>query len=123
MGAEKHGAEETQEQEAAQEHGSEQAPQDQQEVTAKRCPLDAHEFIRRFLMHVLPKGFAKIRHYGILASRGKAERMALCKRLTGTPARERAKVDPAAIVERMVGRPPGTCARYGCKLVMGPLPC
>jgi hypothetical protein len=37
----------------------------------KITSLDAPEFIRRFLMHVLPKGFAKIRHYGILASRDK----------------------------------------------------
>ena len=89
----------------------------------KRCTLDASEFIRRFLMHVLPKGFAKIRHYGILASRGKTERMALCKRLTGTPIRERVAIGPAAIVERMIGRPPGTCAKCGCKLVAGPLLC
>ena len=89
----------------------------------KRCSLAADEFIRRFLTHVLPKGFAKVRHYGILASRGKTERMALCKRLTGTPIRERAKVDAAAIVERMIGRPPGTCAKCGCKLVAGPLLC
>jgi hypothetical protein len=30
--------------------------------------LSAHEFIRRFLLHVLPKGFHRIRHYGLLAS-------------------------------------------------------
>ena len=32
----------------------------------KLCSLDAHEFIRRFLQHVLPKGFVKVRHYGLL---------------------------------------------------------
>ena len=42
------------------------------------------EFIRRFLMHVLPKGFRKIRHYGILASRDKLARISLCKKLTQT---------------------------------------
>ena len=89
----------------------------------KRTSLDALEFIRLLLMHVLPKGFAKVRHYGILASRGKSGRMALCRRLTGTPARERAAVDPAALVERMIGRPPGTCASCGCKLVARPLLC
>jgi hypothetical protein len=30
--------------------------------------LDAHEFMRRFLLHVLPRGFHRIRHYGLLAS-------------------------------------------------------
>jgi hypothetical protein len=33
----------------------------------KRMTLDAHEFIRRFLLHVLPHGFVRIRHYGFLA--------------------------------------------------------
>ena len=33
----------------------------------KRMTLDAHEFIRRFLLHVLPGGFQRIRHYGFLA--------------------------------------------------------
>jgi hypothetical protein len=32
--------------------------------------LSADEFIRRFLLHVLPKGFYRIRHYGLLASAG-----------------------------------------------------
>jgi hypothetical protein len=35
-------------------------------------PLDAHEFIRRFLLHVIPKGFVGIRHFGILANRSKS---------------------------------------------------
>jgi len=46
--------------------------------------LDVNEFIRRFLAHVLPSGFRKIRHFGIFASRDKIKRLALCKRLTGT---------------------------------------
>lgn len=89
----------------------------------KRTTLAADEFIRRFLMHVLPKGFAKIRHYGILASRDKSARIALCKRLTGTPITKHMAIDAAAIVERMIGRPPGTCVTCGCKLIVGPLLC
>lgn len=38
--------------------------------------LDAAEFIRRFLLHVLPKGFHRIRYYGLLASGMKAENLA-----------------------------------------------
>ena len=38
--------------------------------------LDAHEFIRRFLIHVLPNGFHRIRHYGLLASGVKADTIA-----------------------------------------------
>ena len=87
----------------------------------KRMTLDADELIRRFLMHVLPRGFAKIRHHGILASRGKNARIDLCKRLTRTPLRARLAVGPAAIVERMIGRRPGVCACCGCALLKVPL--
>jgi predicted Zn-ribbon and HTH transcriptional regulator len=38
----------------------------------KTMTLDAHEFIRRFLLHVIPKGFVRIRHFGILANRSKS---------------------------------------------------
>lgn len=41
------------------------------------------EFIRRFLMHVLPKRFVKIRHYGLLGNRNKAERIPICRNLIG----------------------------------------
>lgn len=43
--------------------------------------LDAAEFIRRFLLHELPKGFVRIRHYGFLANAGRAENLETCRRL------------------------------------------
>jgi putative transposase/transposase-like zinc-binding protein len=43
--------------------------------------LKAEEFIRRFLVHVLPKGFVKIRHFGFLANRGRRDNVILCRRL------------------------------------------
>ena len=46
--------------------------------------LTAEEFIRRFLMHVLPSGFCKIRHFGLFAPRDKTTRLFLCRRLTRT---------------------------------------
>jgi hypothetical protein len=45
--------------------------------------LSALEFIRRLLLHVLPTGFMRIRHYGILANRHRHEKLALCRRLLG----------------------------------------
>jgi Putative transposase/Transposase zinc-binding domain len=45
--------------------------------------LDAVEFLRRFVQHVLPSGFTKVRHYGLLANRFRAERLATCRRLLG----------------------------------------
>ena len=50
----------------------------------KTMTLPVEEFIRRFLMHVLPSGFRKIRHYGLFAPRDKISRLLLCKILTGT---------------------------------------
>jgi hypothetical protein len=50
-----------------------------------KVTLTKIEFIRRFLMHVLPKGFVKIRHYGILANRNKKTRLKLCRKLTRSP--------------------------------------
>jgi hypothetical protein len=38
----------------------------------KTMALDAHEFIRRFLLHVIPKGFVRVRHSGVLANRSKS---------------------------------------------------
>lgn len=43
--------------------------------------VEGTEFLRMFLMHVLPKGFVRIRHYGILSCRCKREKMKLCRKL------------------------------------------
>ena len=45
--------------------------------------LDAIEFVRRFLMHVLPSGFVRIRHYGFLANRHRREKLMRCRELLG----------------------------------------
>jgi hypothetical protein len=45
--------------------------------------LSAQEFVRRLLLHVLPAGFVRIRHYGILANCHRHEKLALCRQLLG----------------------------------------
>jgi hypothetical protein len=50
----------------------------------KRMSVTVVEFIRRFMLHILPSGFRKIRHYGILAARNKSAKISLCKKLTKT---------------------------------------
>jgi hypothetical protein len=45
--------------------------------------LRAVEFVRRFLMHVLPSGFVRVRHYGLLANRHREEKLARCRQLLG----------------------------------------
>jgi hypothetical protein len=51
----------------------------------KLMTLDADEFIRRFLIHVLPDGFHRIRHYGLLANANRAANLVLARRLLGVP--------------------------------------
>ena len=51
----------------------------------KTMRLDAHEFIRRFLLHVLPSGFQRIRSYGFLANRYRQVKIDLCRQLLGAP--------------------------------------
>jgi putative transposase/transposase-like zinc-binding protein len=52
---------------------------------AKLMVLDADEFIRRFLLHTLPDGFHRIRHYGFLANGQRAAKLALCRELLAAP--------------------------------------
>jgi hypothetical protein len=68
----------------------------------KTMTLDALEFLRRFVQHVLPKGFVKIRHYGLLANAQREGRLALCRRLllvvsvaAALPQPEAAMLEPA----------------------------
>ena len=51
----------------------------------KMVTMKGVEFIRRFLMHILPKGFVKVRHYGLLANRNKKTKLELCRKLTLSP--------------------------------------
>jgi hypothetical protein len=47
----------------------------------RKMTLHGMEFLRRFFLHVLPKGFVRIRHFGFLANRHRADCLALCQRL------------------------------------------
>lgn len=72
----------------------------------KSMKLTASEFIRRFLIHVLPSGFTKIRHYGILSSRNKSTKLKLCKKLTNTilPDIPRIKLSTLDFLKKLTGR-------------------
>jgi hypothetical protein len=61
--------------------------------SSKIMTLAADEFIRRFLLHTLPDGFHRIRHYGFLANGHRAAKLALCRRLLDMPHPESA-ADP-----------------------------
>ena len=53
--------------------------------TVKTTVIPAHEFIRRFLLHMLPDGYMRIRHFGFLSSRLKKDDLPRCRKLLGLP--------------------------------------
>src|SRR5258707_4265125 len=61
----------------------------------KTMTLEAEELIRRFLLHVLPEGFQRIRYYGFLANRYREQKLAHCRELLDMPAREPPTLDGA----------------------------
>lgn len=83
----------------------------------KTATLDAVLFLRRFLLHVLPRGFVRIRSYGFLANGLKRKRLALCRELLDAPA----PADPDGdtpepwedLLERLTGEDPHRCPECG----------
>jgi hypothetical protein len=59
--------------------------------------LDGAEFLRRFLMHAVPGGFMRIRHFGLLANRVRAENLKLCRQLIGSASQEIPAIAPTAV--------------------------
>ena len=53
--------------------------------------LHVEEFLRRFLLHVLPKGFVRIRHFGFLSTRNRARLLPLCFQLLGAASEQPAQ--------------------------------
>jgi len=78
----------------------------------KTMTLSADEFIRRFLLHVLPDGFHRIRHYGLFASGTRAANIARIRRLLA-PTPIRCDPEPASC-----GAPAPACPGCGGRLVL-----
>jgi hypothetical protein len=84
----------------------------------KTMTLSADEFIRRFLLHVLPGGFHRIRHFGLIANNGRKEKLAL--------ARELLNVVPTVAVNETNGeepkdepvRPALVCGHCGAQMII-----
>jgi hypothetical protein len=76
----------------------------------KTMTLEADEFMRRFLLHVLPQGFQRIRHYGFLSHRYRQAQLALCRQLLGmaltlaTLAAPQAELDYRDLYEKLTGQ-------------------
>lgn len=86
----------------------------------KIMTLSADEFLRRFFMHILPKGFSKIRHFGFLSSRGKHTNLIRCKTQTSTAEMKRLSTDE--LLAKILGRKPKVCPDCGCVLIHHKLP-
>ena len=71
----------------------------------KLMTLSAEEFLRRFLLHILPDRFVRIRHFGVLANRDRRAKLARCRQLLAVPpAPPPAPPEPvAALVQRLTG--------------------
>jgi hypothetical protein len=70
----------------------------------KTMTLPADEFLRRFLLHVLPGGFVRIRHFGLLANRGRTVKLARCRALlAAVPQAPPAPEPVAALLLRLTG--------------------
>ena len=69
----------------------------------KLMTLEVSEFIRRFLLHVLPSRFVKIRHYGILSNRNRSTKLRLCQKLTGVKIRELTKLSAVELLLQLTG--------------------
>jgi hypothetical protein len=87
----------------------------------KTMTLDADEFLRRFVQHVLPRGFVKVRHYGLLANRQREARLATCRRLL-LVANGTAAMASAGAVSIEPAQPPCCPQCGGSRLVYRALP-
>ncbi len=84
--------------------------------------LSAEGFIGRFLLHALPTGFKRIRHYGILAPCHKQEKLAACRAALNMPAPDKAIVESVdAFMQRVAGIDIGRCpcCRQGHLVIIG----
>jgi len=71
--------------------------------------LDAVEFIRRFLLHILPAGFQRLRHYGLLANRGRQAKLERCRVLLQQPVSPTPPVSPETTAAPAPDQPAPVC--------------
>jgi hypothetical protein len=90
----------------------------------KVMTVSAQEFIRRFLLHVLPAGFMRIRHYGVVGNRCRTPKLAVCHRLFAQPAPPVMPRESAAtMMRRLTGIDIERCPQchQGCLVVIATL--
>ena len=83
----------------------------------KTMTLTAGEFMRRFLLHVLPAGFHRLRHYGLLANPTRKKNIKLARALLHVPAPP-VPADPATLPDRPALRPTFLCRHCGAPMLI-----
>ncbi len=84
----------------------------------KTMTLPAGEFIRRFLIHVLPKGFHRIRHYGLLANGNRAANVAKARDLLAVPDPQGQNADEQHAGQEETGGTSRPCSRCGGRMIV-----
>jgi hypothetical protein len=80
----------------------------------KILTLETTEFLRRFLLHIVPRGFMRIRHFGLLANRTRRQTLTRCRRLLGQPPTTDAPSESVAeLMHRLTGIDPTRCPVCG----------
>jgi len=75
----------------------------------KEMKISIEEFIRRFMMHILPPNFMKIRYYGILGNRNKKKKLLRCKILTRTKIYKKKELPTLELLKQMLGKDFNLC--------------
>lgn len=88
----------------------------------KTLRLSATALLGRFVLHVLPRGFCRVRHYGLLGNRHKAIKLAACRRYFGVPdptsrSEEHADRGPTTILLNRLGIDPDRCRSCGSRRI------
>ena len=85
----------------------------------KEVTISGEEFLRRFLMHVPPKRFVRIRHYGLLSSRNKGSKITLCRNLLGCKKylSKLKDLDAPSIIRLLYNMDVCKCSSCGGKLI------
>ena len=87
-----------------------------QDARRRIMALQAHEFLRRFALHILPRGFMRIRHYGLLASRNKRALLAAARTALDAPTPAPTDAPPESVADfwqRLAGIDITRCTRCG----------
>jgi hypothetical protein len=86
--------------------------------------LQADEFMRRFLLHVLPAGFMRIRHFGFLANRSRKQKLHRCQKLLGFQPAPPPKKSARQLMLEVTGFDLALCpaCRVGTLIILAQLP-